>query len=97
MYYKNLVCTQYNQEFKVGKFNFDYGDDVLAFCGEFQKSNRNYNFFGAAMQNNILDDFHLEGSLPPLCAISEDAKIFSVQFSNGISDPGLEKWKDDWS
>ena len=82
-----------SQEFKVGKFNFDYNDDVLAFCGEFQKPNRNHNFFGGAMKNNILVDFHLESSLSPLCAINEDAEIFSVQFSNGTPEPGLEKWK----
>ncbi|QLH10861.1 hypothetical protein [Nitrosarchaeum sp. AC2] len=83
-----------HQEFKVGKFNFDYGDDVLAFCGEFQiPFGGGLNFFGGAMQKNILDDFHLENSLSPLCAISEDAKVFSVSFSNETPKPVLEKWK----
>lgn len=83
-----------HQEFKVGKFNFEYGDDVLAFCGEFQiPFGGGLNFFGGAMQHGNLDDFHLDSGLSPLCAISEDAKIFSVQFSNGTPDPELEKWK----
>ncbi|AFS82993.1 hypothetical protein [Candidatus Nitrosopumilus sediminis] len=83
-----------NQEFKVGKFNFDYGEDVLAFCGEFQNPfGHGLNFFGGAMQNSILDDFHLESSMSPLCAINKDAKIFSVSFSSGEPEPGLERWK----
>jgi len=83
-----------NQEFKVGKFNLDYGEDVLAFCGEFQNLfGHGLNFFGGAMQNSILDDFHLESSLSQLCAMNKDAKIFSVSFSNGEPEPGLERWK----
>jgi hypothetical protein len=83
-----------HQEFKVGKFNFEYGEDVLAFCGEFQiPFGGGLNFFGGAMQHGILDNFHLDSSLSPLCAISEDAKIFSVQFSSRAPDPELEKWK----
>lgn len=83
-----------NQEFKVGRFNFDYGEDVLAFCGEFQNAfGHGLNFFGGAMENNILDDFHLESNMSPLCAISKDAKTFSVSFSNREPEPGLEKWK----
>ena len=54
-----------HQEFKVGKFNFDYGNDVLAFCGEFQiPLGGGLNFFGGAMYHGALDDFHLDNSHP---------------------------------
>ena len=79
--------TLVNQEFKVGKFNYD--SDLLLYCGEFQKpQENNYYFFSGYIKYDVLKDFALEAALSPLCAISEDAKTFPVQFSNGTSDLG---------
>ncbi len=80
------------QEFVAGKFNFDYGNDVLSFCGEFQ-SNFTLKYFGGALKKNILKDFHLDNSLSPLCAISDDAKIYPVQFTDKEYDPKLQVWE----
>lgn len=80
------------QEFTAGKFNFDYGNNVLAFCGEFQ-TDFNLKFFGGALKNNILKDFHLDNSMSPLCAISDDAKVYPVQFTDKEYDPKLQAWE----
>ena len=84
-----------HQEFTVGKFNFDYGDDdVLSFCGQFLKPMHGLGYFGGAMKNGILKDFSLESGMSPLCAMSNDAKIHSVKV-NEKSDvpPELQVWK----
>lgn len=83
-----------HQEFTVGKFNFDYGHNVLAFCGEFQKPMHGLGYFGGALKNGVLGDFSLESGMSPLCAIKDDAKIHSIKI-NKISDVpvGLQPWK----
>ncbi len=81
-----------NQEFTVGKFNFDYGKNTISFCGEFEREN-GIKYFGGTLKNNILKDFHLESNLSPLCAISDDAEIYPVQFVRENVDPSLEEWK----
>ncbi|GBH33424.1 hypothetical protein NZNM25_02150 [Nitrosopumilus zosterae] len=83
-----------DQEFTVGKFNFDYGENVLSFCGEFQKDRHGLKYFGGSMRNNILGDFHLDDKLSPLCAISDNAKTHSIKV-NKKSDvpPELQTWK----
>ena len=83
-----------NQEFTVGKFNFDYGENVLSFCGEFQKQKYGLKYFGGSLKNNITTDFHLDDKLSPLCAIRDNAKIHSIKV-NQKSDvpPELQAWK----
>ena len=83
-----------NQEFTIGKFNFDYGKNVLSFCGEFQKPKYGLKYFGGSLKNNVPTDFHLDDKLSPLCAIRDNAKIHSIKV-NQKSDvpPELQAWK----
>ena len=82
------------QEFTVGKFNFDYGEDVLSFCGKFEKPKYGSKYFLGSLKNSVLGNFSLEGGMSPLCAIREDAKIHEIRI-NVKSDvpPGLQVWK----
>ena len=82
-----------HQDITVGKFNFDTGENVLNFCGEFKKPFRGLGFFGGSLFNGALIDFHLDNSLSPLCAISDDAKVYPVQFTDKEYDPKLEVWE----
>lgn len=83
-----------DQEFVIGKFNFDYGKDVLSFCGKFEKPNIGLQYFVGSLKNGLLGNFSLEGSLSPLCAISDDVKIYAIK-TNSKSDvpPELQAWK----
>ncbi len=84
----------FNQEFTVGKFNFDYGVNTLSFCGEFQKVKAGLKYFGGTLKNNVLGDFHLDDSLPPLCAMRDDAKIHSIKTNQKSDVPeDLQTWK----
>jgi hypothetical protein len=84
----------FSQEFTVGKFNFDYGVNTLSFCGEFQKVKAGLKYFGGTLKNNLLGDFHLDDSLPPLCAMRDDAKIHSIKTNDKSDVPeDLQAWK----
>ncbi len=83
-----------DQEFKLGKFNFDYGENVLSFCGKFEKPKYGSNYFLGSLKNGILGNFSLEGGMSPLCAMRDDAKIYSIKANTKSDVPqGLQAWK----
>lgn len=83
-----------HQEFTVGKFNFDYGDNVLSFCGEFQKPMHGLGYFVGALENGVLKDFSLESGMSSLCAIKEDATVYDMKFKENTNhDESLQQWK----
>lgn len=83
-----------NQAFTVGKFNFDYGSNVLAFCGEFQKPKNGLGFFKGAMKDGMLGSFGLESGISPLCTLDDNAKIHSIKTNKKSDVPsGLQAWK----
>ena len=89
----------FSQDFTVGKFNFDYGVNTLSFCGEFQKTKTGLKYFGGTLKNNVLGDFHLDDSLPPLCAMRMmqkyiQLKLIKNQMSLKICKHGkISEWK----
>lgn len=81
------------QEFTIGQFNFDYGEDVLSFCGKFEKEKRGSKYFIGSLKNGILGSFGLEGSMSPLCAIRDDAEIHAIKINTKSNAPiGLQAW-----
>ncbi len=83
-----------HQEFTVGKFNFDYGDAVLTFCGQFQKPMYGLGYFDGSLKNGMLKSFSLESGISPLCAIRDDAKIHSIKTNQKSDAPeDLQVWK----
>ena len=82
-----------DQEFAVGKFNFDYGPDVLSFCGKFEKPKSGLQYFLGSLKNGLLGNFSLDRSLSPLCAISNDAKIHKIKTNSKSDVPSeLQAW-----
>ncbi len=70
----NAGMKNVEPKFKIGKLNLDFTDpDAIGYCGERPGDNRN-DFFSGAIVNGHVKDYGLDGELPLLCAIPEDAK-----------------------
>lgn len=83
-----------DQEFTLGKFNFDYGENVLSFCGKFEKPKYGSKYFLGSLKNGLLGNFSLEGGMSPLCAMKDDAKVYSITTNTKSDVPqGLQAWK----
>ena len=61
-------------KFQIGKFNLNYTDSLaVGYCGKIWGTNT-FGFFGGAFVKNIIKDYYIGKDLPPLCAISDNAK-----------------------
>lgn len=62
-------------KYQVGKYHMDYGDDdIISYCGVFDKKNRNDFFRGSVNKVTNDNNFGLSTRLSPLCIIPDDAK-----------------------
>lgn len=81
-------------KFVIGKFNFDYGNNALAFCGKLEGRNVGSDYFSGFQTESGELFFTLENSMPPLCAVKENAKLYDIKFQKtSIPDESFQKWK----
>ncbi|MDH3313519.1 MAG: hypothetical protein OEM28_10300 [Nitrosopumilus sp.] len=77
-YLAETKVSNVSNQFVVGKYNFDYDDDVISFCGKFVESNPRNTFEGAIKESKVIS-FSMR---PPmeLCAINNDAIIYEFKY-----------------
>ena len=83
-------------QFKIGKFNFDYGDDdvALSFCGKFERRAAGDDYFSGVLKKSGEVSLGLESSMSPLCAIKENPTLYDIKFKeNPNRDDSLQSWK----
>ena len=82
-------------QFAVGKFNFDYKDEnVFSFCGKFEGRIMGSGYFSGLLDKHGNLSFSLEQSLPPLCALDDNATLYDIKFKeNPNLDKSFQTWK----
>lgn len=61
-------------KFKIGKLNLDFVDpEAIGYCGE-RPGDSSHDFFSGAIVNGYVKDYGLDGELPMLCAIQDNAR-----------------------
>ncbi|MGY5146574.1 MAG: hypothetical protein ACW9W4_01035 [Candidatus Nitrosopumilus sp. bin_7KS] len=73
-YLAETKVSNVSNQFVVGKYNFDYDEDVVSFCGKFVESDIRNTFEGTIKESKVTS-FSMR---PPmeLCAINDDAIIY---------------------
>ncbi len=77
-YLTETNVSNVSNQFVVGKYNFDYDDDVISFCGKFVESSPRNTFEGSIKESKVTS-FSMR---PPmeLCAINDDAIIYEFKY-----------------
>jgi hypothetical protein len=77
-YLAETKVSNVSNQFVVGKYNFDYDDDVLSFCGKFVESDVR-NTFEGSIKDSKVTSFSIR---PPmeLCAINDNAVIYEFEY-----------------
>ena len=77
-YLAETKVSNVSNQFVVGKYNFDYDDDVISFCGKFVESNPRNTFEGAIKESKVIGF----GMRPPmeLCVINNDAIVYEFRY-----------------
>jgi len=77
-YLTETKVSNVSNQFVVGKFNFDYDDDGISFCGKFVESDIR-NTFEGTLKDSKVTSF---GMRPPmeLCAINNDSIIYEFRY-----------------
>jgi len=79
-------------QFKIGKFNFDYKNVILSFCGKFEGRKAGTSYFSGMIKKSGQVYLELESSMSPLCAIKENATLYDAKFKTPYSE-SLQSWK----
>lgn len=76
-----------NNSFVVGKYNMDLGAGTTQFCGQFKGKPHQWYFHGSVVANKIAE-FSLDlDKKQKLCAIKDDAQVFTFDESAIVKDP----------
>jgi len=77
-YLTETKVSNVSNQFVVGKYNFDYDEDVISVCGEFVESSMR-NTFEVSIKDSKVTSFSMR---PPmeLCAINNDAIIYEFRY-----------------